>query len=606
MKTNVFRQVSTIIIALLAVAVNIGFAQSTFNTNNNTGWSTGSTWIGGSAPGNNGGHTANVNHNVSTPGTLAGFALVTINGGRTLTSGSVGTPQNLTLQNITNFNLVNGNLTVYGNLTLSNGTTLTITSGTLTVTGTLTFTGGSTINNNGGVISAGAVSSSGAGGTVNINNGGSMSVTNALTLGSGGAVNVASGGSATVGSFTSSNNTTAVLNNSGSFTVNGNASVGGLINNNSTGTLQINGNYVGSGSNSAVLTSSGILNVSGNMSLTGSSRLQVNPHANSMVVVDGSVTVGGNENLTIGTAVAPAPYASMAIRGNLVQTGSGDVRVRQNGRLAVFGNVTDSGGGDSRLTIENGGQMYVHGNIAYTGNGSPISNANTTSPYGLYVNGTTTNTGGGSTTTGNKTDLPTLIATNVPFYNWLQGIPNGPMPVTLIYFAVKNYTSAGVLLGWATATEKDFHYFAIEKSNDGKEFYEVGTVEGSGNSKVRRDYTFEDIQFTTGRIYYRLKAVDYNGAYEYFKVITAAIEAKNTIDIFPNPSAGACINIRINFDPSSDARIEIYDNSGLKLMNGVIMGPSQELMFPTTLKPGAYMARYISHEHSENLRFIVR
>jgi hypothetical protein len=606
MKTNVFRRVSTIIIALLIVAVNMSFAQSTFNTNNNTGWSTGSTWIGGSAPGNNGGHTANVNHNVSTPASLAGFALITINGGKTLTSGSVGTPQNLTLQNITNFNLVNGNLTVYGNLTLSNATTLTITSGTLTVTGTLTFTGGSTINNNGGSISAGAVSSSGAGGTVNINSGGSMTVTNALTLGSGGVVNVASGGSATVGSFTSTNNTTAILNNSGNFTVNGNASVGGVVNNNSTGRFQVNGNYVASGSSSSITTSSGVMNVTGSMTFPSSSKLRVNPHANSMVIVDGNVTVGSNENLTIGTAVAPAPYASMAIRGNLVQTSSGDVRVRQNGRLAVFGNVTDSGGGDSRLIIESGGQMYVHGNIAYTGNGSSINNANATSPYGLYVNGTTTNTGGGSTTTTNKTDRATMQSTNPPFYNWVSGVPNGPLPVTLIYFTVKKYTTTSILLGWATATEKDFHYFSVEKSNDGKEFYEIGTVEGSGNSKVRRDYTFEDTELQTGRVYYRLKAVDFDGAYEYFKVISAKVEVKSTIDIFPNPTAGASINIQINFDPSSDARIEIYDNSGLKLMNGTITGPSQELMFPTTLKPGAYMARYISHEHSENLRFIVR
>jgi hypothetical protein len=599
MKTNVFPQVSRIIIAGLILVANTSFAQ--FNSNANGAWTTGATWVGGVAPANNSGATVTVNHNITVPTSLQGLSSITVNASQSLTSGSAGTPQNLSLQSITTAT-INGSLIVFGNLTV-NATALTV-SGTLTVTGTITVTGGSTLTTTGTVTSA-AISTSGAGGTVNVNSGGSLSVSGGVSLSSGGVVNIASGGSGAAGSFTSSNNATATLTNNGSFTINGTAAVGGLVTNNNTGTLQVNGNYTTSGSNSSITTTSGAMNVTGAMSLTGSSKMQVNPHVNSMVIVDGTVTVSGNENLTVGTGVAPAPYASMAIRGNLSQTTSGDVRVRTNGRLAVFGNVTDSGGGDSRLNIESGGQMYVHGSINYSGGGSSINNANATSPYGLYVNGTTTNSGGGAVTTTNTTDQATMQSTNMPFYTWVASIPNGPLPVTLITFEVKEYTQSGVVLGWATATEKDFHYFSVEKSVNGKEYYEIGTVEGSGNSKTRRDYTFEDGNLI-GRVYYRLKAVDLNGAYEYLKVITATATAKNTIDVYPNPSAGKSVNIQVNFEQSSDALIEIYDNMGTKIMDATISGLSNEVVFGSTLKPGTYLIKYISSEHAQNLRFVVR
>ena len=111
------------------------------------------------------------------------------------------------------------------------------------------------------------------------------------------------------------------------------------------------------------------------------------------MIVEGSVTVVSSTYLTIGTAVAPPPYADMIIYQNLVQQSSGDVTINRNGRLAVFGNITDSGGGGTFIQVNNGGQAYVHGNITYSGGGSSIQNNNTTSPYGLYVNGTATSSG---------------------------------------------------------------------------------------------------------------------------------------------------------------------------------------------------------------------
>ncbi|RAV99773.1 hypothetical protein [Pseudochryseolinea flava] len=594
----------TLSIMIILMLSSLNLVAQTYTTNAAGPWATGATW-GGTAPSDWQGYSAIINHNVTVPSSINGFNQIRINSGRSFTSGSAGTPQNLSMQNVTNFNVNNGNVTVYGDLTL-NATTMTITTGSLTVTGTLTLTGDAVLTNNGtGLISVGAFNTSGSGGTLNIN-AGSLSVTNAMSINSSSNVTVAAGRAVTVGSLAISNNNDAVLDNSGNFTVTGSVSQGGTLNNLSGGTLQINGNLTGSGSGSSVTTNSGTINVSGNASMPSSSRMQINPGGTTSV--NGNFTVGDNENLVVGTNVAPPAYADLIIRGNLNQTGSGDVRIRRNGRFAVFGNVTDSGGGDSRLTVESGGQAYVHGNISYTGGGSQITNGNAGSavtPYGLYVNGTTSNTGGGSTTTANKGNLVVLQTTNVPFYNWVNSIPNTPMPVSLIYFKVTSYEQEIVSLAWATATEKNTERFSIERSVNGSDFVEIGSVPAHGNSTEKHTYGFQDSNLVSGRIYYRLTSIDYDGYTESFKVVFVDATFGNRVELYPNSSTGAYLNIKATFEYTSDARFEIYDSRGFVIEKGSIT-TDLNLTFSRPLVPGSYLFHYVSSAHKQIIRFVVK
>lgn len=591
----------TITLTALLIIVSSSLSAQTYTTNANGAWATGATW-GGTAPSDWQNYNAIINHNVTAPSAINGFTQIRINSGKTFTSGTAGTPQNLSMQSVANFSVTNGNVTIYGDFTL-NASAMTITTGTLTVTGTLTLTGGATLTNNGaGAITAGAFTTSGSGGTLNISNG-SLSVSGAMSINSGSTVTVAASKTVTVGSLSLSNNSDAILNNSGSFTVNGNVSQGGALNNLSGGTLQVNGNLTGSGSGSSVLTNTGTLNVTGNVSMPSSSKMQINPGGST--IVDGNFTVNANENLVVGTNVAPPAYADLVIRGNLNQTGSGDVRIRRNGRFAVFGNVTDSGGGDSQINVENGGQAYVHGNIAYTGGGSQINNSNAVSPYGLYVNGTTSNSGGGSTTTTNKGNLVVLQTTNIPFYNWINSISNNPLPVSLIYFKISGQSDTSISLSWATATEKNTARFAIERSVNGSDFVEIGSVEASGNTAMKHEYNFEDQNILGGRLYYRLKAIDFDGYTESFKVVFADVNIGARVDLYPNPSSGGAINVKSTFESTSDARYEIVDSRGFVIDQGQLV-TNNLLQFNSTLKPGSYLFHYISSEHSEVIRFIVK
>lgn len=94
------------------------------------------------------------------------------------------------------------------------------------------------------------------------------------------------------------------------------------------------------------------------------------------------------------------------------------------------------------------------------------------------------------------------------------------LPVELVKFEAENDNGRNYVTWW-TATERDNDYFVVERSNDGVNFKEIGTMDGQGNSQHLVSYRFSDLYYKRGEVnYYRLKQVDFNGAVEYHDVIS--------------------------------------------------------------------------------------
>jgi hypothetical protein len=108
-----------------------------------------------------------------------------------------------------------------------------------------------------------------------------------------------------------------------------------------------------------------------------------------------------------------------------------------------------------------------------------------------------------------------------------------PLPVTLISFEGKSENNQ-TKLTWKTAEETNNKGFEIERSIDARNFMKIGFVDGSGDTKEGQHYHFADLNpYKSG--YYRLKQLDYDGEFEYSKVIAVKSEAA-TLKIFPNPA----------------------------------------------------------------------
>jgi subtilisin-like proprotein convertase family protein len=121
-----------------------------------------------------------------------------------------------------------------------------------------------------------------------------------------------------------------------------------------------------------------------------------------------------------------------------------------------------------------------------------------------------------------------------------------PLPITLIHFAGKAHEDFNELT-WKTASEVNNDYFLIQRSPDGNNFTDIGTVEGNGNTNSITEYSYLDEFASLGTSYYRLKQFDYNGEFEYSNIIAINSYKEIDIAIYPNPSKN-----NLFFDISED------------------------------------------------------
>jgi uncharacterized repeat protein (TIGR01451 family) len=124
------------------------------------------------------------------------------------------------------------------------------------------------------------------------------------------------------------------------------------------------------------------------------------------------------------------------------------------------------------------------------------------------------------------------------------------LPVTLGYFDVSKVRSDQALISWQTLSEENNRMFVLERRATGaSEFTPIHNRPGAGNSSQRIDYSHLDNigELPNGKIYYRIKFVDFDGNYSYSEVKSILKTEFGTLDIFPNPTKDI-INIQTTAD----------------------------------------------------------
>lgn len=112
------------------------------------------------------------------------------------------------------------------------------------------------------------------------------------------------------------------------------------------------------------------------------------------------------------------------------------------------------------------------------------------------------------------------------------------LPIELIEFSGNLNNLQQVELRWATASEKDNDFFTIERSSNGRDFYNIATIPGAGDHVGRLDYSYLDPSPLHGFNYYRLKQTDYDGSFSHSEVIRFNV-IRDVFDVdlqvYPNP-----------------------------------------------------------------------
>jgi hypothetical protein len=164
----------------------------------------------------------------------------------------------------------------------------------------------------------------------------------------------------------------------------------------------------------------------------------------------------------------------------------------------------------------------------------------------------------------------------------------------------------GVAINWATDDEEDFDYFEVERAGEDLEFSVVARTEGIGSRATRTKYGVKDKNPLIGTNYYRLKAVDLDGSYEYFNVVAVQYNGGRKFLVSPNPATRSSIKYSINFEPSPYDHVVLIDAVGNELQREAVMQAENELIPNKTLAPGTYLLRYVSAKYQQAMRVIIK
>jgi hypothetical protein len=170
-----------------------------------------------------------------------------------------------------------------------------------------------------------------------------------------------------------------------------------------------------------------------------------------------------------------------------------------------------------------------------------------------------------------------------------------PLPVELTAFTGTVDAHNLSTLHWATASERNAAYFALERSTNGSSFTEVGRVAANGTATRTSNYQWSDPKCLISLTYYRLRQVDTDGKVQYSSVVTLAPSAlaSQSLQVYPNPSAGQEVQLLLQGCKGETIELRLTDTLGrlvsaqtLSLVGDQYLAP---LAIPQNLVAGSYI-----------------
>jgi hypothetical protein len=184
------------------------------------------------------------------------------------------------------------------------------------------------------------------------------------------------------------------------------------------------------------------------------------------------------------------------------------------------------------------------------------------------------------------------------------------LPVKLISFnAFLN--NEKVDLKWVTSEEMNVSHFVVERSTDGQNFSDAGTVFAIGNTTSNSNYNFSDNlgSLRSAVIYYRLRSVDIDGKSQYSetRIIRLDDKAENTITIltFPNPVTNELKVTIPSTWQNKRVSYELFRVNGQSVKKTENLSSSQtETINVSNLQTGVYLVRVSCEGQTINQKII--
>jgi hypothetical protein len=286
-----------------------------------------------------------------------------------------------------------------------------------------------------------------------------------------------------------------------------------------------------------------------------------------------------NFDLYLGQSVDPVNRSLTDFSSNFVgpkkQVRSGSLTITANSY--TFGNTPNDWGPEITLILDSV-YIYTGGNLiielrkaGFSGNSRSVD-ALTTSTSGY---GTLFSACWASSDTANSGPQGNFSITRIT--------ADDPIPVELTSFNAA-VSSNNVILQWNTATELNNLGFEVQRKSLYSEFEIVGFVTGSGTTTEPRNYFFTDSKIPNGQYSYRLKQMDFDGAFSYSNEVEVEVDAPAEYALeqnYPNP-----------FNPSTNINFSIAEASAVKLVVYNLLGQQVDLLIDEFREAGLHTVSF--------------
>ncbi|WKN32888.1 DUF1565 domain-containing protein [Porifericola rhodea] len=202
------------------------------------------------------------------------------------------------------------------------------------------------------------------------------------------------------------------------------------------------------------------------------------------------------------------------------------------------------------------------------------------------------------------------VANVTSFSQWTVSNETNPLPVELTRFSAF-LSEPHVELQWETASEINSNFFAIERSEDGKTFAQIGKLKAAGKSDTPLQYNYIDEQAAnrlSGSVFYRLRTVDFDGSFEYSDITVVNINGDDLPMITAYAHASQShLKLFTRAIEAGDYQLWISDLSGRKVYEQNVQLDAKEVYEINVgqLPQSVYLIRCVGKELALSSKFRV-
>jgi hypothetical protein len=205
------------------------------------------------------------------------------------------------------------------------------------------------------------------------------------------------------------------------------------------------------------------------------------------------------------------------------------------------------------------------------------------------------NIGHGIATSTTLTSAPFSSFSDFALASTATSSSSNPLPITLAGFGATRQINGAVRVAWATASEQRSAYFEVQRSLDGSSFTSTEQVPASGTTTQAHAYNSLDKDAPAGKLYYRLRQIDTDGATAYSPIVALA-GAKTLLALYPNPT-----HDYLTIPAAAGQAVQVVDLVG-RLVQAATLSASGQCNV-AALPAGIYLLRVVLSEQAYTLRF---